>query len=66
MRYFLTLILALLVFPSIALGGQVYGKLKERGRSVPKGVEVTVGCPKATDTDHTTRRDCRECGNLMV
>ncbi len=55
MRYFLNFILALLVFPGIALGGQVYGKLKEAGRSVPAGIDVIVGCGNATP--HPTKTD---------
>ena len=55
MRYFSILVLALLVFPGIALGGQVYGKLKEAGRSVPEGIEVTVRC--ANDKTYSTKTD---------
>lgn len=56
MRYFSIFVLALLVFPGIALGGQVYGKLKEAGRSVPEGIVVTVSCAKATPYSTKTDR----------
>ncbi len=55
MRFFSIFIPALLVFPGIALGGQVYGKLKEAGRAVSKGIDVTVRCTQgktySTKTD---------------
>lgn len=44
MRFFSTFVLALLVFPGVALGGQVHGKLKEAGRAVAKGTDVSVLC----------------------
>ena len=55
MRFFSIFIPALLVFPGIALGGQVYGKLKEGGRSVPQGIDVTVRC--AQGKRYSTKTD---------
>ncbi len=72
MRFFSIFILALLVFPGIALGGQVYGKLKEGGRSVPQGIDVTVRCAQgkrySTKTDRfgSYRVYVRETGRCTL
>ncbi len=51
----ITLVLLLvLLFPAAALAGNIFGDLKEGGRSVGQGVEVKISCGDAAEYSTNT------------
>lgn len=42
MKTIITILLLIVLLPSLAFGGKIYGIIKEGGKSVPKGIEVKI------------------------
>ena len=55
MKRLLAMVLTIAAIPTVAAAGEIYGKIKDQGKPVNKGVTVTVACGEKSVAGETDK-----------